>query len=219
MTWLYTAISLLAAAIAWKTGISLPSKPPRPLDPSLERIRLMDNTRYDEIFKKYSRLYFGPAFDWQVFKAQAMAESNLSESARSWVGARGLMQLMPATYSEIQSRNPDFGKINDPRWNIAAGIYYDKKLYDSWNEIVQIRPRMGYTLASYNAGRATIENAKDTMRREGIDHQLWRNVESIAHKVPRWRHMETILYVQKIAMFYDMLRVRNAAQGSLPPPS
>ncbi|MBP6775074.1 MAG: transglycosylase SLT domain-containing protein, partial [Gemmatimonadaceae bacterium] len=53
---------------------------------------------YDPIFRKYSKRYFSVAFDWRHFKAQAMAESDLNPKARSRVGARGLMQLMPSTY-------------------------------------------------------------------------------------------------------------------------
>ena len=122
------------------------------------------NTRYDEIFRKYTRQYFGPGFDWRVFKAQAMAESNLSVNAKSWVGARGLMQLMPATYREIQTKNRELGAIDDPRWNIAAGIFYDKKLYDAWSEMNITQSRMSYVLGSYNAGRGTLLNAKTTVQ-------------------------------------------------------
>jgi soluble lytic murein transglycosylase-like protein len=49
--------------------------------------------RYDPTFRKYTKRYFGPAFDWRLFKAQAIAESNLNVGARSPVGARGIMQL------------------------------------------------------------------------------------------------------------------------------
>ena len=33
------------------------------------------SARYDPTFRKYSRRYFGPAFDWRYFKAQGFAES------------------------------------------------------------------------------------------------------------------------------------------------
>src|SRR6266568_986457 len=54
--------------------------------------------RYDPTFRKYTKRFFGPAFDWKYFKAQGFAESGLKADAQSWVGARGVMQLMPSTY-------------------------------------------------------------------------------------------------------------------------
>src|SRR5262245_32193380 len=59
--------------------------------------------RYDETFRKYSKRYFGAAYDWRVFKAQGLAESNLDSTAHSGIGARGVMQLMPSTFREIAS--------------------------------------------------------------------------------------------------------------------
>src|SRR6188472_2058004 len=89
--------------------------------------------RYDDTFRKYSKRYFGPLFDWRLFKAQAMAESNLQMTARSWAGARGIMQLMPTTFHEIRSKNPEIsGRWDRPEWNIAAGIAYSRRLWDAW---------------------------------------------------------------------------------------
>src|SRR5690349_9992805 len=45
--------------------------------------------RFDETFAKYSKRYFGPGFDWTIFKSQAMAESSMNPEAKSPVGARG----------------------------------------------------------------------------------------------------------------------------------
>ena len=148
-----------------------------------------------------------------------MAESNLSVTAKSWVGARGLMQLMPATYSEIRTKNPELGSIDDPRWNIAAGIFYDKKLYDAWAEMNLTQSRMSYVLGSYNAGRGTLLNAKATVQKQGLDEKQWPNVEDHAHKVPRWRYEETLNYVRKIQAFYQALSMRNGFESFLPPPS
>ena len=78
---------------------------------------------YDGHFRKYTKRYFGPYFDWRWFKAQAIAESGLDPDARSQAGALGLMQIMPATYEEITRDNPHFVTLDDPRWNVAAGIY------------------------------------------------------------------------------------------------
>ena len=42
------------------------------------------------------------------------------------------MQIMPKTFEEIKEKNPIFNNVYVPRWNIAAGIYYDKKMYNFW---------------------------------------------------------------------------------------
>src|SRR5215470_3082445 len=91
--------------------------------------------RYDPTFKKYSKRYFGAAFDWRYFKAQGFAESGLKADATSWVGARGVMQLMPSTYQQIASQRPEFGAIDQPDWNIAAGILHDRDLWQLWTNI------------------------------------------------------------------------------------
>lgn len=168
---------------------------------------------YDEIFRKYSKQYFGVGFDWKVFKAQAMTESNLNPEAKSWVGAKGLMQLMPATYQEIQSKNPEIGEINDPRWNIAAGIFYDRKLWKSWTEHESISDRVSFVFSSYNAGRGTILKAQDTAEKEGLNSKTWSNVEVVAPKVPRWRYEETLNYVRRIQSFYTDISKRNGFEG------
>src|SRR6059058_3268080 len=92
--------------------------------------------RYDPAFRKYTKRYFGPAFDWKYFKAQGFAESGLKANATSWVGARGVMQLMPSTYQEIASHRPEFGPIDQPEWNIAAGIMHDRYLWGLWRRDV-----------------------------------------------------------------------------------
>ena len=170
---------------------------------------------YDEIFRKYSKQYFGVGFDWKVFKAQAMTESNLNPEAKSWVGAKGVMQLMPATYQEIRSKNPEIGEISDPRWNIAAGIFYDRKLWNSWTGHETIKDRLSFVLSSYNAGRGTILKAKGTAEDEGLDSRAWTNVEIVAPKVPRWRHEETLNYVRRIQSFYTDISKRNGFESLL----
>ena len=88
--------------------------------------------RYDAHFRKYAKHYFGPGMDWRWFKAQAIAESGLKPDARSKSGARSIMQIMPGTFREIQKKNTHLKDVDSPRWNIAAGIYYDRQLYRKW---------------------------------------------------------------------------------------
>ena len=111
--------------------------PARAAAPGLARrpgiVAVPGEERFDAAFRKYSKRYFGPAHDWREFKAQGITESNLDTLARSHVGARGVMQLMPTTFHEVASRNPEIQQqIDDPEWNIAAGISYDRRLWLQW---------------------------------------------------------------------------------------
>ena len=153
---------------------------------------------YDRYFKKYTKRYFGPGFDWKWFKAQAIAESNLYHNAKSWVNAKGIMQIVPTTFQEIKSKNPHLGDINQPRWNIAAGIYYDQQLYGKWKAERPFKDRMCFTFGSYNAGFRNIVKAQNVCKKNGINENLWKNIKSIASKVRGWRHRETLAYVRRI---------------------
>jgi soluble lytic murein transglycosylase-like protein len=154
--------------------------------------------RYDDAFRKYSKRYFGIGFDWRLFKAQGIAESGLDSTATSRVGARGVMQLMPTTFREIASHNPDLRRIDDPEWNIAAAIYYDRSLWRQWESDSVTSDRREFMLASYNAGRGTLRNAQEEAAAERLDPRAWPSIETVAPRVRRWRHEETLAYVRRI---------------------
>jgi membrane-bound lytic murein transglycosylase F len=160
--------------------------------------------RYDPTFRKYTKRFFGPTFDWRYFKAQGFAESGLKASAQSWVGARGVMQLMPSTYHEIASHRPDFGAIDQPEWNIAAGILHDRYLWDLWQGDIPDDERHRFMFASYNAGEGTINRAL-TMAKTRIGPPAWSSVEQIAPSVTHWRYLETLGYVRRIDSTYARL--------------
>jgi membrane-bound lytic murein transglycosylase F len=155
--------------------------------------------RYDEAFQKYAKRFFGPGFDWRLFKAQAMAESNLDPNARSWVGARGLMQLMPRTQREVLSKNPDLRAIpRPPELNIAAGIAYDRQLWQLWTADTDEAHMREFMLGSYNAGRGTLLRAQDIAETAALDARVWPSIKVVAPKVPRWRSDETLTYLDRI---------------------
>ena len=162
------------------------------------------SARFDPAFRKYSRRYFGPAFDWRYFKAQGFAESGLKPDATSWVGARGVMQLMPSTYREIASHRPEFGPIDQPEWNIAAGIMHDRYLWQLWRREVPDVERHRFMFASYNAGEGTIARALTVARTRG-DTPAWASIEQIAPSVQHWRYTETLGYVRRIDSTYARL--------------
>jgi len=108
------------------------------------------------------------------------------------------MQIMPRTFHEIKKKNPSFGDINEPRWNIAAGIYYDRKLFRKWKAKRPFDDKMNFTFASYNAGFRNIVKAQKVCRKHGLNENLWPSIKRIAPKVRGWRHEETVGYVEKI---------------------
>jgi len=170
-----------------------------------ERQTRREVTKYDPIFQKYTRRYFGAGTDWRWFKAQGMAESDLTPTARSRVGARGIMQLMPSTYGQIKSALPRFGAIDNPEWNIAAGILHDRDLWTLWGKDVPETERWAFMFASYNAGEGTIMRARRAALAERLDDSRWPAIETVAPKVERWRYSETLGYVRTI----------NANKGTL----
>lgn len=137
----------------------------------LEQVGEWDKA-YDTHFRKYSKRYFGPHTDWRWFKSQAIAESGLDPKATSTAGAKGLMQIMPATFKEIRNKNTHFHELQDPRWNIAAGIYYDRYLYGKWRTPPPGEERLYFAFGSYNAGYGRIYKALQKAPDAGTWHEI-----------------------------------------------
>jgi soluble lytic murein transglycosylase-like protein len=109
------------------------------------------------------------------------------------------MQLMPSTYGQIKSALPRFGAIDDPEWNIAAGILHDHDLWTLWGRDVPEANRWAFMFASYNAGEGTIIRARKTAAAARLDHSHWPAIERVAPSVERWRYSETLGYVRQIS--------------------
>src|SRR5262249_37388628 len=73
-----------------------------------------------------------------VLVATAYEESRMNPSARSGVGARGLLQLMPATARELRLDG------TDPATNVLAGARYLKQMLNRFGTL-------DLALAAYNA--------------------------------------------------------------------
>lgn len=83
--------------------------------------------------------------DGGLVKAVIHTESGFNPRAQSKPGARGLMQLMPATAAKYQVNN-----IFDPRQNIQAGVKHLRYLLDRYKKLELV-------LAAYNAGEKNVE--------------------------------------------------------------
>ena len=162
---------------------------------------------YDPIFRKYSKRYFGVGFDWRHFKAQGMAESELNPTAKSRVGARGIMQLMPGTVNLSFDPRKIARNITDPEFNIAAGIMHDRYLWGRWKrDAVASVDHENFMFASYNAGEGPIIRARKAALQKALDAGRWNAIEAVAPNVSAWRYRETLGYVRKIRQNYTELK-------------
>ena len=179
-------------------------------------------SKYKPIIKKYSKRY---GFDWRLIVAQIMQESRFKEKARSHVGAKGLMQIMPRTASEL-SRELDIQYIlKNPRENIAAGIYHMKKQFNHFpNADFQNRTKL--SLAAYNCGVGRIYDAQDLAKFKSLSPNIWKNVSPYLGMLkpkywemhlqvwpqgkPRYGYFfgeeETITYVDNIWKLYSLYK-------------
>jgi soluble lytic murein transglycosylase-like protein len=78
--------------------------------------------------------------------AIAYEESRMKPNAQSGAGARGLLQLMPATARELSLAG------DDPATNVLAGARYLRQMLDRFGSV-------DLALAAYNAGPTAVERA------------------------------------------------------------
>ena len=169
------------------------------------------NTKYDNHFKKYYNKYFfmyKHLYDYKIIKAQSIQESRLDPNATSYVGARGLMQLMPGTYKELSAKTGIGKNIVDIDTNIELGIYYDYKLFKQWNSNSPIEDRFKLTFASYNAGIGHILNSqKLCIKKSNIKCNYYEPVISYLPEITGRHSKETITYVKRIFEYKQKLDI------------
>ncbi len=108
-------------------------------------------------------------WDWRLLAAVVYQESKFNPEAESWMGAAGLMQLMPETAEIFGAEDP----LN-PRQNIMAGANYLQWLDKFWaDEIPDPEERKKFVLASYNVGQGHVLDARRLARKYGKKPELW----------------------------------------------
>jgi len=118
-------------------------------------------------------------------------ESVFNPDARSRVGARGLMQLMPLTARRLK-RSVRENHLSNPATNMEIGTRYVQQLHKRYDG------NLVHVLAAYNAGEARVEKWKNLYF---ISDEMLYNIESIPF-------LETRNYVKLIfrnLFFYKML--------------
>lgn len=105
--------------------------------------------KYEEYVAKYAAEFDVPQ---EIVFAVIFAESSFRENAVSRVGATGLMQLMPDTYTwlaKMKGEAYEEGGLTNPETNIKYGVYYLSYLYKRFGN-------WDTALAAYNAGHGRV---------------------------------------------------------------
>ena len=130
-------------------------------------------SHYDDLFRKYSK---DIGWDWRMLASLAYTESNFDTTAVSWAGAKGLMQLMPAT---ARAMGVPPGKEQNPEESVKAAIKYIAATDRSFSMIPDKQERLNFILASYNAGLGHIYDAMALAEKYGKNKLVWKdNVEN-----------------------------------------
>lgn len=133
--------------------------------------------KYGNTIQKYSNKY---GVDWRLVVAVIKVESQFDHSAESYRGAKGFMQIMPATQQEIAEKMGIESEVmEDPHFHIRGGIFYLARLYKSLeNENVTDENRIKLTLAAYNAGLSRVYDAQKMAKYVNDDPYEWNSVKN-----------------------------------------
>lgn len=123
-------------------------------------------SRYDSTIRLASEPV---GWDWRLIASIIYQESGFNNNSKSWAGAVGLMQLMPAASKQFKLNNP-----YDPEQNIRAGIRVLQYLDGLWSKTISDpNERLKFVLASYNVGVSHVIDARNLASKYGKDPTKW----------------------------------------------
>ncbi len=102
-----------------------------------------DSEKFDEIIRKAQQKY---GVEFSLIKAVIKVESGFNPKAVSRVGAKGLMQIMPANFKTLLVEDPF-----NPQDNIMGGTLYLMRLLQRYEY------KLPLVLAAYNAGPEAVD--------------------------------------------------------------
>ncbi len=152
--------------------------------------------RFPMVFNKEIQKHAKAA---NVDPAWAMAitrrESIFSPTAKSPVGAHGLMQIMPQTAKHLAKRKVSSEQLFNPNFNIDMGTdYLNYLMKANDNNLI-------FATASYNAGFSRVKTW--IPQGQQLDVDVW--IETIPFK-------ETRDYVKAVMMYYQIYNIRMKQQ-------
>ncbi len=141
----------------------------------------------------------------ELLRAQMIHESNMKEDAESHVGARGLMQIMPATAKGIHPSCLE--NITDPATSIYCGARYLGQIMEQFNGNETM------ALAAYNWGPHRV---KTGLTRQGIDLNVCSQEQNQYHMLdyPTLPN-ETRQYIQRIMATKKVIQDRRDKQKDI----
>ncbi|MEN8223716.1 MAG: transporter substrate-binding domain-containing protein [Bacteroidota bacterium] len=125
-------------------------------------------SQYDDIIRELSLAY---GLDWRLVASLIYQESRFHPDVKSWVGAFGLMQLMPAT-AEVYGVDSTSSASDQIQAGIKFLRWLDGQLPE---EIDDAEQRIRFVLAAYNVGIAHIYDARRLAEKHGKDPDTWTN--------------------------------------------
>lgn len=170
-------------------------------------------SKYDILFRRYAPI---ARLDWKLLAAQCYQESCFDPCARSWAGARGLMQIMPSTADHLGLAHSD---LENPEKNIEAAVRLHAELLEKFRDVRSMNDRQCFVLASYNGGAYHVRDAMALTKKNGGNPQSWNHVAPYILKLqqPKYyndpivkygymRGSETVEYVERIRQRYAQYR-------------
>lgn len=142
------------------------------------------------------------SFDPVIALSLIRQESGFNPKARSHVGARGLMQLMPTT-AKMFKKHLRTKHLYNPALNLRIGTKYFKNLLNRYDN------NLVYSLAAYNAGESRVDDWKK--RNYLKEDFILYDIENIPFK-------ETRKYVKLIfrnIFFYKMLYQKEEVDNTM----
>lgn len=120
---------------------------------------------YDKIFKEVAEKY---GWDWKLLAAISFKESRFNPTIIGGGGAFGLMQFMPSV-----AKKYGINANSTPQQQILAGMKLLNNAFKAWGSIPNQEQRIKFTLASYNAGKAHIDDAQRLAEKHGLNPTVW----------------------------------------------
>ena len=146
-------------------------------------------SEYDALIKEYTKKL---GWDWRLLASQIYQESKFDPNAKSWAGAKGLMQIMPPTAQDLGITDS-----TDPVQSIRGGTTYLNQIYDRFTDIPDEIDRIKFTLASFNCGYGHVRDAQRFADYNQLNPLVWEdNVDKmlLALRFPKNYNKDFIKY-------------------------